>query len=93
MHDVMFKEQRSLGSDQLKEKAARLGLDASAFNECLDSSRHAEAVAADLEAGSQVGVTGTPALFINGRFLSGAQPFAEIAKVIDEELAAQKAGS
>ena len=93
MHDVMFKEQRSLGTDQLKEKAARLGLDAAAFNECLDSSRHAEAVAADLEAGSQLGVTGTPALFVNGRFLSGAQPFAEIAKLIDEELAMQKAGS
>lgn len=93
MHDVMFKEQRSLGTDQLKEKAARLGLDATAFNECLDSSRHAEAVAADLEAGSRLGVTGTPALFINGRFLSGAQPFAELSKVIDEELALQKAGS
>ena len=93
MHDVMFKEQRSLGTDQLKEKAARLGLDATAFNECLDSSRFAEAVAADLEAGSQAGVTGTPALFVNGRFLSGAQPFAEIAKLIDEELAMQKAGS
>ena len=93
MHDLMFKEQRSLGADQLKEKAARLGLDAAAFNECLDSSRHADAVAADLEAGSRVGVTGTPALFINGRFLSGAQPFNEIAKVIDEELALGRAGS
>jgi protein-disulfide isomerase len=93
MHDVMFKEQRSLGADQLKEKAARLGLDAAAFNECLDSSQFAEAVAADLEAGGRLGVTGTPALFINGRFLSGAQPFNEIAKVIDEELAMQKAGS
>ena len=93
MHDAMFKEQRSLGVEQLKEKAARLGLDATAFNECLDSSRHADAVLADLKAGSDVGVSGTPALFINGRFLSGAQPFAAIAKLIDEELATQKPGS
>jgi protein-disulfide isomerase len=50
-------------------------------------------VLADLQAGSDAGVTGTPALFINGRFLSGAQPFAEIAKVIDEELARQKSES
>ena len=90
MHDAMFKEQRSLGVEQLKEKAARLELDTAAFNECLDSSRHAEAVIADLQAGSAVGITGTPAFFINGRFLSGAQPFDEIARVIDEELAMQK---
>jgi len=40
----------------------------------------------DLEAGSQVGVSGTPALFINGRFLSGAQPYEQLASIIDEEL-------
>jgi protein-disulfide isomerase len=93
MHDAMFKEQRSLGVEQLKEKAARLDLDAETFNECLDSSRYAEAVVADLQAGSAVGVTGTPAFFINGRFISGAQPYADIAKLIDEELAMQKKGS
>jgi len=93
MHDAMFKEQRSLGVEQLKEKAARLGLDAAAFNECLDSSRYADAVVADLQAGSAVGVTGTPAFFINGRFLSGAQPYDALAKVIDEELAMRKEGS
>lgn len=86
MHDLMFKEQRSLEVEQLKEKAARLGLVPAEFNECLDTSRHAERVSADLEAGTRLGVSGTPALFVNGRFLSGAQPFEEIAQVIDEEL-------
>jgi protein-disulfide isomerase len=86
MHDLMFKEQRSLELEQLKEKAARLELDVEAFNECLDSSQHADAVMSDLEAASQIGVTGTPALFINGRFLSGAQPYEQLASIIDEEL-------
>ncbi len=36
---------------------------------------------------SKLGVTGTPAFFINGRFLSGAQPFSSFKRVIDEELA------
>jgi len=36
--------------------------------------------------GSQLGVTGTPAFFINGRFLSGAQQFPAFKKIIDEEL-------
>ncbi len=86
MHDVMFQEQKALGLDQLKQKAARLELDTEAFNECLDSGRYEDQVAADLEAGSSFGVTGTPAIFINGRFLSGAQPFEAIAKIVDDEL-------
>jgi protein-disulfide isomerase len=43
-------------------------------------------VEADVEAGRKAGVTGTPALFINGRFLSGAQPFSVVSRVIDDEL-------
>jgi protein-disulfide isomerase len=87
MHDAMFGDAKQLGIDQLKAKAASLGLDTEAFNECLDSSRHAEQVQGDVVAGSQAGVTGTPAMFVNGRFLSGAQPYEAIAKLIDEELA------
>jgi len=33
-----------------------------------------------------VGVNGTPSMFINGRFLSGDQPYDDIAKMIDDEL-------
>ena len=86
IHDAMFREQRNLGIDQLKEKAARLGLESEAFNTCLDSSRYAEQVQADLSDGGDLGLTGTPAFFINGRFLSGAQPYEEFARIIDAEL-------
>ncbi len=89
MHDAMFDDQKNLEVEQLKSMAADLGLDSDAFNKCLDSSRFADSVESDLQAGSQAGVTGTPAMFINGRFLSGAQAYAAIAKVIDEELASQ----
>ena len=44
-------------------------------------------VDADMQAGNDAGVNGTPAFFINGRLLSGAQPYDEFKKVIDEELA------
>lgn len=91
MHDLLFAEQKQLSVAQLKEKASRLGLEAAAFDECLDSGRHAAQVQADFEAGSAAGVTGTPASFVNGRFLSGAQPYEAFAKVIDEEL--ERAGS
>ena len=86
LHDAMFQDQRNLGLVSIKEKAALVGLDIDSFNTCLDTDRYADAVAADLAAGSQLGVTGTPAVFINGIFLSGAQPFEEFAKIIDAEL-------
>jgi protein-disulfide isomerase len=43
-----------------------------------------------MEAGEAAGVSGTPAFFINGRVLSGAQPFEAFKRVIDEELAARR---
>lgn len=41
----------------------------------------------DQEQARKVGVVGTPAFFINGRFLSGARPIDQFKKLIDEELA------
>ncbi len=86
MHDLMFEEQRQLALDNLKEKAERLGLDAGEFNACLDSGQYAAQVQADLKAGALAGVTGTPALFINGRPYSGARTVAGMSEVIEEEL-------
>jgi protein-disulfide isomerase len=86
MHDAMFADQKGLSVDQLKAKAVALGLDPATFDDCLDSNKYADQVEEDLRAGSQVGVTGTPAVFINGQFLSGAQPFESFAAIIDKEL-------
>jgi protein-disulfide isomerase len=74
----------------LKQLAAELGLDTSRFNACVDSHKYADDVEADINAGNEAGVNGTPAFFINGRMLSGAQPFEEFKKIIDDELAAKK---
>ncbi|HYG63291.1 MAG TPA: thioredoxin domain-containing protein [Thermoanaerobaculia bacterium] len=86
MHDAMFQNQQALAVDQLKTAAAGLGLDAGKFNTCLDSGQYAAQVKADFEAGSAAGVSGTPAMFINGRFINGAVPLEQITKVIDDEL-------
>jgi protein-disulfide isomerase len=86
MHDAMFANQHALAADQLKATAAGLGLDAETFNSCLDSGRAAEQVAADTAAGNAAGVSGTPALFVNGRFISGAVPLEQITTVVDDEL-------
>ncbi len=86
LHDAMFANQQALAVEQLKAKAAELGLNADQFNSCLDSSKHAPAIQADMQAGSAAGVSGTPAMFINGRFVSGAVPLEQITSVIDDEL-------
>jgi protein-disulfide isomerase len=74
----------------LKQYAAELALDAGRFNACVDSHKYAKQVQSDIEAANDVGVNGTPAFFINGRALGGAQPFEEFKRIIDEELAARK---
>ena len=70
----------------LKDQAKALKLDTNKFNSCLDSGSKAEAVKADLDDGSKVGVSGTPAFFINGRLLPGAVPFEQFKTIIDEEV-------
>jgi protein-disulfide isomerase len=89
-HDTLFANQSALQPDKLKEHAKTVGLDTAKFNKCLDSGEKAAAVKTDQEAGQKVGVNGTPAFFINGILLSGAQPFDEFKSVIDAELQAKK---
>jgi protein-disulfide isomerase len=86
LHDAMLSGKSPLGVEDLKKTAAGLNLDAAAFNACLDSGRHAPSISRDVREGYLAGVNGTPALFVNGRFLSGAQPYAEIVAVIEDEL-------
>jgi protein-disulfide isomerase len=86
MHDLLWANTAKLQVADLKAHAATLGLDAPKFGACLDSGRYAGLVAADLEAGQGFGVSGTPAFFVNGRPLVGAQPFEAFAQVIDDEL-------
>lgn len=86
MHDAMFANIRALSVPELKQKAADMGLDTEEFDSCLDSGRYQAQVEQDLQAGREAGVTGTPAMFINGRFISGAVPFESISRVIDDEL-------
>ncbi|QRK05107.1 thioredoxin domain-containing protein [Archangium violaceum] len=89
-HDTLFANQKALEVPQLKEHAKKVGLDSAAFDKCLDSGAKAEIVKADMADGQKVGVNGTPAFFINGILLSGAQPFDEFKSVIDSELQAKK---
>jgi protein-disulfide isomerase len=89
-HDRLFARQSKLSDADLKEHAAELGLDAGKFNACVEAHRYKAQVEADIKDGDEAGVNGTPAFFINGRMLSGAQPFEAFKKIIDQELEAHR---
>jgi protein-disulfide isomerase len=89
-HDRLFANQQQLQPEDLKKHAADLGLDAAAFNACLDSSKYGERVRDGVAQGTRLGVNSTPTIYINGRMLSGAQPYETFVSVIDEELSRAK---
>jgi protein-disulfide isomerase len=87
MHAALFSNQNALDTGDLKGHAKKMGLDAGKFDKCLDSGDKAKLVEENKKAGSDVGVSGTPAFFVNGIMITGAQPFSEFKTVIDKELA------
>jgi len=86
-HDKLFANQQALDVASLKKYAGGLKLKQNAFDECLDSDKYEDEVQKDLKDGNAAEVTGTPATFVNGRKVVGAQPYDVFKKIIDEELA------
>jgi len=85
-HDKLFENQRALDEAALKKYAADLELDTKQFTQCLDERTQQAGVVAETSQGNALGVTGTPAFFINGRFISGALPLQNFKDVIEDEL-------
>jgi protein-disulfide isomerase len=85
-HDRLYAVSPKLSTEDLKSSAREIGLDTAAFDQCFVSGKYRSVVQKDLNDGAQLGLTGTPAFFINGREITGAQPLEAFAAVIDEEL-------
>lgn len=90
--DLLYEAQEghdpaAFSKENLKKMANGLELDSTEFNQCLDSGKYKDEMAKDLEAGRAAGVKGTPASFVNGQPVNGAQPFEVFEEVIKEELA------
>ena len=86
MHDRLFQNQQTLNPDQYIKLAGELALDLERFKACSDDPKQRRAVEGDLNAGAAVGVSGTPAFFVNGIALSGAQPVERFVTLIEREL-------
>ena len=86
-HDKIFENQSKLDDATYLVYAEELGLDTEQFKKDLKSPQVKQRIDTDMAQAGKLGVTGTPAFYVNGRFLSGAQPFASFKRLIDEELA------
>lgn len=93
LHDAIFANQSGLSQDSLFIMASELELDMDQFSTCVNDETHRDEIIADVQSASELGQLGTPAFFVNGRFVSGAQPIAVFREVIAEELARIEAES
>ncbi len=91
-HDLLFDKQNGenvglFTKEKLIAYAKELNLDAAKFDPCLQQDKTLQRVISDTQEGRQVGVTGTPTFFINGKPLVGAQPLQAFQQAIDAALA------
>ena len=85
-HHKLFDNQQKLAHDDLLRYAKEVGLDVGRFEAALNSARGKPTIDADVAEAKSLGASGTPAFFVNGRFLSGARPFDDFAQLINAEL-------
>ncbi len=85
MHDKLFAQQQQLNEDTLAAVMKELKLNPKPLSSPGVRKRHEKRIEEEQAEARRLGALGTPSFFINGRFLSGAQPFAVFAELIDEE--------
>ena len=93
-HNMLYTNQGGEGSgaladNRLKAFSVALGLDSAKFNTCFDSHRYSSVVDADQALGTQMGVSGTPTLFVNGTMVSNPLDFNTVKQAIDLQLGPQ----
>jgi len=88
MHDELFQNQQTLKPADFERHALKIGLDMDTFKKDVADPALTSIVEQHQAIATAVGATGTPAFFVNGKSLRGAQPTPEFKKIIDEEIAA-----
>lgn len=89
MKDLIFEKGfnagRNLSQENMDKLAGEAGLNMQKFKADMEGDCK-KVIRDDQTQLAQVGVGGTPAFFVNGRFLSGARPIEQFKALIDEEL-------
>jgi protein-disulfide isomerase len=85
-HAKLFENQQALARENLDTYAQELGLDMNKYKAAMDGHTHKAKIEADQQLAAKFDARGTPAFFINGRFLSGAQPIERFKEIVDDEI-------
>jgi protein-disulfide isomerase len=88
-HDTLYANQvtedASLFTDaRLVTMAQNLKLDMTAFNQCYQAKKYTSLIQADIAQGGKLNITGTPSIFVNGKFVTDPQ---QTSQAIDAALA------
>jgi protein-disulfide isomerase len=92
MHDLLFEQAGGLSADALRGYAARLGLEAAAFDKCLESEESRAAVTRDSEEAGAAGIRSTPSFVLNGKLVVNPGSLPAFKELIDLELQAANSG-
>lgn len=87
LHDFMFNELKAFDMKQVDNRAQALNMDVAKLNQCVASDSDAAAISANAAEGRDLGVTGTPTVFINGRYLTGNAKYEVLRDIVQQELA------
>ncbi len=91
MYEKLFENQNALTDADFKKYAKDIGVNMAEWEKCVANPQKALTIIdRNYQSGVKLGVTGTPAFFINGRRISGAQPYAAFERIIEDELKTTK---
>ncbi len=86
MHDLLYENQDGFNNATISASASALNLNLTNFNTCLAERKYQTRITKDLSDGFDLGVSGTPAIYINDHIIIGATPYEELKNIIDHEL-------
>ncbi len=90
MHDKLFENQRQLTDPNIEKLAKDLKLDIAKFKKAWKSNKYDAQIQKDIQFARSNGASGTPAFFVNGVYMKGAQPYASFKQLIDKLLEQKK---
>ncbi len=82
-HDLLYINQEQLSDADLELYAQQAGVDVTQYRDCFRSQRHIKEIQEDIDAGTRLGVRGTPTWFFNGRRVEGALPLDIFKRIVD----------
>jgi len=85
-HDILYSHQQNLTRSDLEGYAKQIGVDPAKFKKALNDHTCKDAIAAQKALAAKMGARGTPAFFINGKFLSGARPLGDFKRLVEDGL-------